>query len=88
MSTVKLSGWVVGDTIKLDDALPALEGKRVNLIVEEDEDPVARAVREAPLDDREVTEEERAAIEEGKRGPFVTTEELRARLAAARSSSK
>ena len=42
------------------------------------------AIENAPLEDEELTEEERGEIAEARKGPFVTTKELRARLAAAR----
>ena len=51
-------------------------------------DPVREAIENAPLDDEPVTEEERREIAEAKKGPFMTTAELRARLAAARSNPR
>jgi hypothetical protein len=48
------------------------------------EDPVLRALREAPIDDEPVTDEEQAAIEEGldalELGDVISDEELRRRL--------
>ncbi len=45
-------------------------------------DPALDAIENAPLDDRPLTKEERAAIEESRRkGRFITTDALRARLA-------
>jgi hypothetical protein len=90
MATLKLSGRIVGTTIELDSSIPMLEGQRVVVTVETEavgDDPVARAFREAPLDDRPATSDERAAIEDGKAGPFITTAELRARVGAARGPS-
>jgi hypothetical protein len=81
-------GRVIGGRIELDDELSALEGKTVRVTVEvvpveeEEEHPAIRATREALPDDRPSSEEERAAVEEGRRGPFISTAELRARLAA------
>jgi hypothetical protein len=82
-----LIGRVVAGNIELDAPAPALEGKRVRVtleVLEDGEHPARRAFREAPPDERPYTEEERAAVEAAKRnGEYITTEELRARLAAA-----
>ena len=48
-------------------------------------DPVLDAIENAPLDDEPLTDEERRQIAEAKKGPFITTDVLRQRLAAARS---
>jgi predicted transcriptional regulator len=48
------------------------------------EDPVLRAIREAPPEDEQITDEERAAILEGlealRRGEVVSDEELSQKL--------
>jgi predicted transcriptional regulator len=63
------------------DDLPQAQAKR---LLETLEDPVARSLALAPIDDEPETEEERAAVAEGiaalDRGDFVTTEELRREL--------
>lgn len=82
-------GRVVDGRIELEEGLPELEGKTVRVTVVEvlgDADPVARAMREAPPDDRPYTDEERAAIEKAKTGPFISTAEMRRRLAAHRAN--
>ena len=48
-------------------------------------DPALEAIENAPLEEEELTAEERRELAEARKGPFITTSELRARLAAARS---
>lgn len=47
-------------------------------------DPVWQAIMNAPIDDEPDTEEELAAMEAGKNGPFIPHEEVVARLDARR----
>ncbi len=61
-------GRVHGTTIELEAPLPALEGQRVRVVVEPVEDPVDDAIRNAPLDDFPLTDEERAAVAEWRAG--------------------
>ncbi len=82
-------GRVHGNTIELEGSVPALDGKRVRVVVEEVEDEPRAAsfeelVREAPVDDREMTEEERIAVDEYHAGKTerVAHEQVRAKLAA------
>ena len=81
----RLVGRVLHNTIELDHPVPALEGKRVRLTVEilaDDEPAALRSFREAPPDDRAYGDEERAGVDEARRkGEYITTEELRERLA-------
>jgi len=52
-------------------------------LMETEEHPVARAIRQAPLDDRPMTSEERASIDESTRdGRSATSAEIRAKLTA------
>jgi hypothetical protein len=84
-------GRIVGGKIVLDDEVDALEGQRVRVTVEvvEDEHPAVRAAREAPPDDRPYTDAERAGVEAArKNGEYVTTAELRERLAAERAKER
>jgi len=86
-----LLGRVVGEKIELDEPIAGLDGKRVRVTVEvvhgeADEHPVARAIREAPPDDKPITPDERASIEAAKGDPRrYTAAEIRARLSAARN---
>lgn len=77
-------GTVRGSTIELEGPLPALDGKRVRVVVEEDDDPVERAIREAPLDDLPTTDAERAAIAEWRAGrtQWVPSADVRAKVSA------
>jgi predicted transcriptional regulator len=63
------------------DEMPQVQADR---LLETLEDPVARSLALAPIDDEPETEEEKAAVAEGiaalERGEFVTTEELRREL--------
>ncbi|MSQ27848.1 MAG: hypothetical protein EXR51_06895 [Dehalococcoidia bacterium] len=66
---------------ELVDRLPEGEtGLAERLLEDLLEDPVAVALRNAPLDDEPETEEERAAVEEAKaayrRGEYLTDEDV------------
>ena len=86
-----LLGRVVGEKIELDEPVTGLDGKRIRITLEvvdaeADEHPVARAIREAPTDDKPMSLEERASIDSAKRDPRrYTTAEIRAKLSAARN---
>ena len=78
-----LLGRVVAGSIELETPVPALEGRRVRVtveVLEADEHPALRTLREAPPDERPYTDDERDGVEAAKRGPFITTAELRLRL--------
>jgi hypothetical protein len=51
-------------------------------------DPVLEAIENAPVDEAPMSDDERREIAEAKKGRFMTTAELRARLAAARSNPR
>ena len=78
-------GRVVDGQIELDGRLSELDGRRVGVTVEvldEEEHPALRATRDAPPDERPYSAEERASVEQARsKGAYVTTSELRARLA-------
>ena len=66
---------------RLIDAIPGNDLDAVERVIEPFVDPVALSLANAPLDDEEETEEERAAVAEGRAaldaGDFVTLEDLR-----------
>ncbi len=75
------------DLIELVEQLPEEElasARRYLQYLRDMNDPLLRALREAPLDDEPVTEEDKRAIEEAREdfanGRTITTEELSRRL--------
>ncbi len=79
-----IAGRVHGATIELDAPLPSLEGQRVRVVVEPMDDPVEEAIRNAPLDDFPLTDEERAAVVEWRAGRthWIPGAEVRAKIEA------
>lgn len=66
---------------RLIEELPEDQAERLLRVIE---DPVARSLELAPLDDEALTPEEEAALQEGRdalaRGETLTTEQLRREL--------
>ena len=57
-----VAGRVRGAVIELDRALPALDGKRVRVVIEPEDDPVLAALANAPVDDVPATAQEKARL--------------------------
>lgn len=57
-----VAGRVRGAVIELDRALPALEGRRVRVLVEPEDDAVLEALASAPIDDLPATPQEQSRL--------------------------
>jgi hypothetical protein len=81
-----LTGRIHNGVVELDEPVAGLDGKRVRIVVIDDDDRVDAALTGACTDDRGPTEVEREAIEELRSGraKLVPHDVVRAKNAARR----